>query len=109
MNETIYTSAYVGKNIRVVVKKLYYPPWKPGVTVVSIRSYIYSKAIEHNKGLVIYHPDIDGAFMTIPADKVIDKSFQLVGNKFESKVNTGQEYKLVDFLWAPDLKSLLDG
>lgn len=98
-----------GEFLKLIVKKIYLPPWRPGVSVVSVRSYLYTKALDHNRGIKIYHPDWEGPCMTIPADQVIDKAFQLIGNKFESKINTDQEYKLVDFLWAPDLKSLLDG
>ena len=63
---------------------------------VSVRDYIYKKALRKKQSLGIEHGN---EFMFIPYDK-LKKAKQYTKDTFKSKFN-GKDYKLVDFEWKP--------
>jgi len=63
---------------------------------VSVRDYIYKKALRLKQSLGITH---GSEYMFIPYDK-LKKARQYTDESFTSKFN-GKKYKLVDFDWKP--------
>tara|TARA_R100000773_G_scaffold1373_1_gene2047 strand:+ start:2380 stop:2646 length:267 start_codon:yes stop_codon:yes gene_type:complete len=63
---------------------------------VSIRDFIYKKALRKKESIGIEHGN---EYMFIPYEKLKSAS-QYTRNKFRSKF-TGKDYKLIDFDWKP--------
>lgn len=63
---------------------------------VSVRDYVYKKALRNKDSLGIEHGK---EFMIIPYAN-LKKARQITDQSFTSKFN-GKEYKLIDFDWKP--------
>lgn len=70
-------------------------------TIASVRDYIVSQAVSNNNSIVITVEGIPGK-MTLTPEMLKSKSFQMVKDDFNSKFNSAQDYKLIDFGWKPD-------
>ena len=75
--------------IKVTVDKIF-------LGKVSVRDYIYKKALRNKDSLGITHGK---EFMIIPYGN-LKKARQITKQSFTSKFN-GKEYKLIDFDWKP--------
>ena len=66
---------------------------------ISVRDYFVTESLRKNEPLVIYY---NGKKMTIDVDELAKRGSHFVDKKFKSKINSNQEYQLVDFYWSPE-------
>ena len=77
--------------IRVRIKKLF------DGKIASIRDYIVRECVSKGLSLRIIYRN---HFMDLSPEELMDKSFQVTRNSFNSKFKN-QKYQLVDFYWQP--------
>jgi len=71
--------------------------------LASVRDYMVEQCITEKEDLLLRLEKQDGTtdMMLIPWQELSTRSFQATKQGFDSKVNRGQSYALVDFQWKP--------
>ena len=70
--------------------------------IASVRDYIIKKALEREEDLRIVLEGTDQYMHFTPLELRV-KKFQISQKRIESKINPGQYYLLVDFIWKPEV------
>jgi hypothetical protein len=67
--------------------------------LASVRDSVLNSCYKQGKDLVLV---CDGQQMTIPNNKLLDKSFQISSKSFTSRYPNSPSYSLIDFKFTPD-------